>query len=101
MAAYLIVDITQIHDARNYELYRSKVSPALAVAGGRYLARGGPVDVLEGVWRPNRIVLVEFPSADAARQWFNSDEYTPLRRLRQASTATNMILIEGASEQWT
>jgi uncharacterized protein (DUF1330 family) len=95
MGAYLIVDIADIHDETTYAAYRERVSPGLLKAGGRYMARGGPVDVLEGDWRPGRIVVVHFDSGEAARRWWASAEYTELKQMRQASTRTNMILVEG------
>jgi uncharacterized protein (DUF1330 family) len=98
MAAYLIADIAAVHDEEGYAAYRSRVSPGLLMAGGRYLARGGLVDVLEGDWRPGRVVLVRFDSREAARRWWASPEYAELRRMRLASTRTNMIVVEGLAE---
>ena len=97
MPAYLVVDVARIHDEQAYGRYRKQVSPNLLSAGGQYLARGGAIDVLEGDWRPSRIVLVQFESAASARAWWESDEYAALKRLRQESTRTNMILVEGSA----
>lgn len=99
MAAYLIVDIAQIHNEADYARYRSMVSPGLENAGGCYLARGGAVGVLEGAWRPGRIVLVRFPSLPAARAWWSSSDYEAAKRLRQSATTTNMIAVEGLPEE--
>ena len=65
MAAYLIVDIARVRDPEAYGRYRGQVSAGLVAAGGRYLARGGAIEVVEGDWRPNRLVLVRFDSPDA------------------------------------
>jgi len=99
MAAYLVVDITHIHDERSYALYRSQVSPGLEAAGGTYLARGGSVEVLEGEWSPGRVVIVRFDSIEAAHRWWKSPDYESLKRLRQTSTSTNMILVAGTPER--
>lgn len=99
MAAYLIADITNIKDEETYAAYRSRVSPGLKAAGGRYLVRGGPVEVLEGDWSPGRIVVVRFDSAEEARRWWDSPEYAELKRMRQSSTATNMILVPGVEDE--
>ena len=99
MSAYLIVDVAGIHDEQAYGRYRKQVSPGLLAAGGQYLARGGAIDVLEGHWQPSRIVLVQFDSTDAARAWWRSDEYAALKRLRQESTRTNMILVDGPAAE--
>ncbi|NJO13392.1 MAG: DUF1330 domain-containing protein [Gammaproteobacteria bacterium] len=99
MAGYLIVDIAGIHDAKLYERYREQVAPSLQAAGGRYLARGGAIEVLEGDWRPSRIVLVRFDTTRAAREWWASDGYAPIRQMRLDSAQTNMILTEGLAAQ--
>ena len=98
MAAYLIVDVADIHDEQTYAAYRSRVSPGLLRAGGRYLARGAPVDVLEGDWRPGRLVVVRFDSREAARRWWTSPEYAELKQMRQAATRTNMVLVDGVPD---
>jgi uncharacterized protein (DUF1330 family) len=98
MAAYLVVNIAQIHDADAYAAYRADVSRGLEAAGGRYLVRGGAVEILEGDWRPGRVVVVRFDSADDARRWWASADYARLKDLRQSSTTTHMILVEGVAE---
>lgn len=98
MPAYVIVDITNIRDESTYASYKSQVSSGIRAAGGTYLVRGGPVDVLEGDWRPGRVVVVRFDSAENARRWWSSADYEPLKRLRQSSAATNMILVDGLTE---
>lgn len=99
MAAYLIVNITAVHDPAAYADYRARVSAGLTAAGGRYLARGGAFDVLEGEWTPSRLVVVEFPTASAARQWWHSPAYLELKALRQAATDTQMVLVEGLDHE--
>ena len=96
MSAYVIVDVAGIHDEQTYARYRNEVSPGLLAAGGEYLARGGRLEVLEGDWRPSRIVLVRFSSMTAAREWWASPEYAALKTLRQQSTRTNMVVVEGS-----
>jgi uncharacterized protein (DUF1330 family) len=92
--AYVINDL-EITDPQRFEEYK-RLSPAtLAAFGGRYLARGGEVTSLEGVWQPRRLVVLEFPSVERAQAWLNSPEYAPARRLRQVSANSRMVLIEG------
>jgi uncharacterized protein (DUF1330 family) len=98
MPAYLIADITRIHNPEIYADYRSRVSDGIEAAGGRYLARGGSVDVFEGEWQPGRIVIVRFESSAAARAWWASPGYHDIKRLRQAATDTNMIVVDGLGE---
>jgi uncharacterized protein (DUF1330 family) len=101
MSAYLIVDVTRIRDEDTYARYKKQVSPGLVAAGGRYLARGGAIDVLEGDWRPNRLVLVRFETPAAARAWWSSAEYAALKSARQASTDCNMVIVDGLTEAET
>jgi len=98
MSAYLIADISRVLDEQEYSRYKHQVSPGLLAAGGRYLVRGGAIDVLEGDWRPNRLILVRFDSARAARSWWASKEYAPLRQLRQSATQSHMIIVDGLAE---
>ena len=95
MAAYVIVDI-QITDPKTYETYKEKAASSLAAFGGRYLARGGTVETLEGTWKPGRTVILEFPSAQRAREWWGSEQYAPIKAIRHASATTQMVLVEGA-----
>ncbi|HEV2177032.1 MAG TPA: DUF1330 domain-containing protein [Terriglobia bacterium] len=95
MAAYLIIEVAAVRDTEVYARYRETVSPGLTAGGGTYLVRGGAVEVLEGSWNPNRVVVVRFPSADAARTWWSGSGYAELKAMRQRSTTTNMILVEG------
>ncbi len=94
MTAYAIFDIT-VHDPERYEDYKKLAPPAIAAYGGKYLVRGGQLDVLEGDWNPSRIVVLEFPSADQAKAWIDSPEYREARALRHTTATTNAILIEG------
>lgn len=96
MVAYVINDM-EIIDPALFEEYK-KLSPAtVAQYGGRFLARGGQTETLEGAWSPQRLVILEFPSVVQAKAWANSPEYAPAKRLRQQSANSNLIVIEGVS----
>ena len=94
MAAYIIVEV-EVLDPQRYENYKGMVPPSLAPFGGRFLVRGGKVETLEGTWLPKRFVVVEFPSAEKAKAWWASKEYAEAKALRQATSKTQMILVEG------
>jgi uncharacterized protein (DUF1330 family) len=96
LPAYIIVE-TDIHDPEQYELYKQASPSAVAAGGGRFIVRGGEIAVLEGDWRPKRLVLLEFPDLDAARRFYESSEYQNARRLRQGAAALNMVAVEGAA----
>jgi uncharacterized protein (DUF1330 family) len=94
MAAYLIVDIT-VRDEERYANYRARVTDQIQQYGGEYLVRGGRIERLEGDWQPSRVVVVKFDSIAAARRWWESEDYAELKAIRQATTDTKMIVVEG------
>ena len=94
MSAYVIVDIT-IQDPDGYARYKEMATDTVGLYGGRYIARGGRTEILEGDWTPTRVVILEFDSVDRARQWLESPEYRDARQLRHATARTNMIVVEG------
>jgi len=94
MSAYVIVDI-QVTDPVGYEEYKKLAPPIVAAYGGKYLARGGKTETLEGDWLPKRLVILKFESAERAKAWLNSPEYRAPRQLRHRTTKTNMVVVEG------
>jgi uncharacterized protein (DUF1330 family) len=94
MPAFLVVNI-EVVDREKYEEYKKLVSPTLDLYDGRYLARGGAVEVLEGKWSPHRFVIIEFPSVERAKAWWNSPEYEGAKRIRQASARSELIVVQG------
>jgi uncharacterized protein (DUF1330 family) len=94
MTAYVINDM-EVTDPVVFEHYRRLSPPTVTLYGGRFLARGGAMQTLEGGWAPKRLVILEFPSVERARAWLDSPEYFSARSLRQASSRSNIIVIEG------
>lgn len=94
MPAYLISQI-EVHDPKGYEDYRKLVGPSLATYGGKFVVRGGRIEVLEGTWAPKRVVICEFESADRAREWYHSPEYRPAMDIRQKTASAQIIVVEG------
>ncbi|MHA1158179.1 MAG: DUF1330 domain-containing protein [Alphaproteobacteria bacterium] len=94
MSAYLIFDV-DIHDTVRYGQFMEQAKPLIESFGGKYLVRGGAHEVLEGDWRPTRLVIFEFPDMDAARTFFTSDEYAPLKKLRQSCSTGHVVIVEG------
>ena len=96
MPAYVINDM-EVTDPDLLEEYK-KLSPATVQQfGGRFLARGGELDVLEGEWRPKRLVILEFPSMAQAKAWASSAEYAPAKKVRQRASRSNIIVVDGAA----
>jgi uncharacterized protein (DUF1330 family) len=94
MTAYVIVDI-EVHDPAGYEEYKKLAPPAVALYGGKYIARGGRTETLEGDWSPSRLVILQFESVEQAKKWLDSDEYQEARKMRHATAKSNMVVIEG------
>ena len=94
MPAYVVINIT-VRDPVRYEEYKRLATPTVSAYGGRYVARGGPVDVREGAWSPSRLVILEFPTTELARAWWASPEYAPAKALRQSCADTQLVITEG------
>ena len=85
----------RIADPDRYPEYASRVPQTVERHGGRYLARGGKVEVLEGEWEPQRLVILEFESMERLREWYDSPEYDPLKKLRGEVADSQLVVVEG------
>ncbi len=94
MSAYIVVQV-DVKDPVRYEDYRKLVPASLTKYGGRFIVRGGKTETLEGTWSPKRFVMVEFPDVERAKAWWASDDYAVAKALRQATSHTEMIVVEG------
>ena len=99
MPAYVIA-MLDVTDPAAYERYKATAPPTIAAAGGRYLTRGGELGALEGVHDGRRVVLLEFPTMEAARGWYDGHAYRAARELR-ATCARNVtfLLLPGLARQ--
>jgi uncharacterized protein (DUF1330 family) len=96
MPAYVIAAVTDAWDQEKLTAYREGNTKVVAEHGGRFVARGGTHVVLEGEWNPKRLVIIEFPDLDAARGWYESDGYAPLRELRRSASVTDIVVVDGS-----
>jgi uncharacterized protein (DUF1330 family) len=94
MPAYVIVE-TDITDPEQYERYKAASPGAVEAAGGRFVVRGGELAVLEGDWRPSRLVVLEFEDLEAAKRWYDSERYQQARRLREGAAHIRMVAVQG------
>jgi uncharacterized protein (DUF1330 family) len=94
MSAYIIVDVT-IHNPEAYKDYKELTPASIAAYDGRFVVRGGQSENLEGEWNPERIVVLEFPSVERAKEWWASVEYAPAKKIRQANATTKMLVVDG------
>jgi uncharacterized protein (DUF1330 family) len=94
--AYVVfqVDVT---DAERYERYKERAQASVAAAGGRYVARGGQVIALEGNPPAGRVVVLEFPTLDAAVAWYEGDAYADARALRNRAAVAQVFAVEGCA----
>ncbi len=95
MSAYLIADV-EVYDQNVYAEYRRQVLPLIQQHGGRFIVRGGAHELLEGDWRPRRVVIIEFPDMAALKAWYRSPEYAKLIALRQGASRGSLVAVEGA-----
>ena len=94
MAAYVIVE-TDITDPERYAQYQAASPGAVAAGGGRFVVRGGELAVLEGDWRPSRLVVLEFEDLAAAKRCFASEVYQEARKLREGAAHLRMVAVQG------
>jgi uncharacterized protein (DUF1330 family) len=98
MPAYVVVHV-KVQDPIRYEDYKKMAPVSIRQYGGRYLTRGGACEVLEGDWIPKRLVILEFPTMERAKEWWSSSEYAGPKSLRHATAESTMILLEGLDQQ--
>ncbi len=94
MTAFLVSDVS-VRDADAFQTYRTRAAASIMQHGGRYLARGGQIERLEGTWKPRNIIIVEFPSIEQARAWYRSPEYAFALEMRDKALSRNLILVDG------
>ena len=94
MPAYCFVNL-HIHDPEGYAEYRKRTLATIEAFGGRFLVRGGEVEVKEGDWRPGRVILLEFPSMEVARRWYDSPQYQAIIGYRTSTATTDLVFLEG------
>lgn len=95
VSAYLIVQM-KVTDPDRYSEYLAPARASVEAAGGRYLARGGEISVLEGDGAPERTVIVEFPSRQAAVDWYHGEAYGEARAIRTGAAEVSMYVVDGA-----
>ena len=96
MAAYVIYQ-GEVLDPVRYDEYKDKAAASILSAGGRYVVRGGDVEVLEGEAPAGRTVVLEFPTRQAAVDWYRGDEYTEIRKIREGAALARMYVVDGVS----
>ena len=94
MAAYVIIDV-DVTDEATYDGLAERAAAAVEAHGGRYLVRAGAAKALQGSWKPGRLVVVAFESAEQVERWRNSSDALQLRELLNRVSNANIIMVEG------
>jgi uncharacterized protein (DUF1330 family) len=94
MAAYVLAMVEVVDEVR-YAEYRKLTPGAIAAFGGKFVVRGGPVETLEGENEGRRVVLIEFPTKEAAREFYVSEGYRAAREIRKGAARATLLLLEG------
>jgi uncharacterized protein (DUF1330 family) len=101
MTAYVLFDIQKVTDEDTFKRYQSQVAATTVQFDGVYRVVSGDARALEGAWDPTFVVMIEFPNRAKAEEWYESDAYAPLKRLRQASTNCIGVILSGLDETTT
>jgi uncharacterized protein (DUF1330 family) len=96
MAAYFISDAS-VKNAEALEIFRTRALSSITRYGGRYLARAGSVEPVEGTWKPSAIIIIEFPDLERAKTWYRSAEYAAALAVRDDAISRHLILVEGVT----
>jgi uncharacterized protein (DUF1330 family) len=94
MPGYIVVNL-DVHDPALFDKYREQVPPIIAAHGGRYIIRGAKLDHVEGKLPVKRLVVLEFPSVEAARKFYDCAEYQPVKKLRKDSARSDIAIVDG------
>jgi uncharacterized protein (DUF1330 family) len=95
MAAYLISEVSEIPDPAGFEEYRRLVAATVEPYGGKYLVRARAFELLEGDWQAEALVVIEFESAAKAREWWSSESYSEVKKIRQRTARSRLIIVDG------
>lgn len=94
MSVYMLIE-SKMKNPEKYQQYIAQVSKLVTQHGGRYLVRGGRITPLGDIWKPERIIILEFPSEEHIRTWLSSPEYKTIAPLREAGAETHAVILEG------
>jgi len=97
MAEYVVAGL-EITDPEEFQKYRDQVAATVKQYGGAYVIRGGQGEKLEGTWNPNRVSILEFSSAERAKQWYQSPEYAAIFGFRRRAARTDLVLVHGGTQ---
>jgi uncharacterized protein (DUF1330 family) len=92
MSAFVLVEV-DIHNMEVYEEYKKLTPSSIESFGGKFVIRGLPVEALEGEWKHDRLVLLEFPNKEKALEWYNSENYQKAKKIREKASSANFFIV--------
>jgi uncharacterized protein (DUF1330 family) len=92
MSAFVLVEV-DIHDPEVYEEYKKLTPGSMEPYGGKFVIRGNPIQVMEGEWKHDRLVLLEFPNKESALEWYNSENYQKAKKIREKASKANFFIV--------
>jgi uncharacterized protein (DUF1330 family) len=92
MSAFVLVEV-DIHNMEVYEEYKKLTPASIETFGGKFVIRGLPVEALEGEWKHDRLVLLEFPNKEKALEWYNSENYQKAKKIREKASSANFFIV--------
>lgn len=95
MTVYVVVD-NDVHNPEEYKKYLALITPTVAEFGGQYLVRAGRIHLVDSEWKPDRLVIMAFPTAEQALAWAQSPQTAPIHAMRRANATSKMLIIDGA-----
>lgn len=97
MKAYIIA-MVNVEDPETYSTYTAQTPATIAAHGGKFIARAGQAETLEGEAKSHRLVILEFPSREAATNWYNSPEYQRLKKIRQQASTSRFLIVDAVPD---
>ena len=94
MVAYVIADIT-VTDPERYKDYTSQTPATVEKFGGQFVVRGGDVTIMGGDWKPNRLVIIEFPNMATLKKWYKSKDYQKIAKIREEASEGSFVFVDG------
>ncbi len=95
MSAFVILDLS-IHDPEEFVKYQKLAPPTVSAYNGKFIVRGGHLTPLEGEWKPERLVIIEFETVEKAKEWYNSEAYKNASIHRNNAATSKILIVEGA-----
>ena len=96
MKAYLVLDLS-VNDFGGFKRYIAEIPAFIAEHSGKYIVQGVQPTTIEGDWKPERMVIIEFPERKKAEAFLNDPDIQDLFKLRHDTTTSKLVLVDGCT----